>query len=194
MIFSKLGVIFVLALTQNIDDFLSGMAFGISRTLFSSRKLLPFMLGSTLAMLVAMELGHFFSKIFSQMLTNYVSALLLVGLGLRMIWKTCFLGSKCDDNQELPDLKKDLTGFWVLFMLGMALGIDDVVEAVGLSMAKFPVFLTVLIFKTVQLIAVFSGSLLGYLGLSKINPPKLDLIPGIIIIFLGLKQLFLGNC
>jgi putative Mn2+ efflux pump MntP len=52
--------------------------------------------------------------------------------------------------------------------------------------------MTVLVFKVVQLITILAGAQLGYLGLSKIKVPKLNFIPGIIMIFLGLKQLFLS--
>lgn len=168
------------------------MAFSIRKTVFSTRTLIPFMPGSTLSMLVAMELGRFLTEILTEMLTNYLSAFLLVGLGVWMIWKTWSPGSKFDDNLEFSDGKKDFGGFWVMFTLGMALGIDDVVEAIGLSMVKFPVIMTVLVFKVVQLITILAGAQLGYLGLSKIKVPKLNFIPGIIMIFLGLKQLFLS--
>ncbi len=190
MFFSHLWIIFILALFQNFDDFMSGLAFGMSKNVFTTRILIPFILGSASAMLVAMELGRILSEVLSKVLTNYLSAILLVGLGIWMTWKTWYPDSKVDDNPESSDPKKDFYGFWATFALGMALGIDDVIEAIGLSMAKFPVIITVLVFKTVQLVAVLAGAQLGYLGLSKIKLPKLDFIPGFIIIILGLKQLF----
>lgn len=191
MSLSHLWIIFILALFQNFDDFMSGVAFGMSKKIFSPRILIPFMLGSTSAMLVAMELGRMLSEFLNRVLTNYLSTILLLGIGIWMIWKTWYPDAEPENSSISSEPHKNLYSFWATYMLGMALGVDDVIEAIGLSMAKFPVLITVLIFKTVQLVAVLCGAQLGSLGISKIKLPNLDFIPGIIIIILGLKQLLL---
>lgn len=189
MFLSQLWTIFILALSENIDDFIIGVAYGLRKAVISVKTLVIILMGSTFAMFVAMELGKFLSNILSKTIGTYLSVLLLVGLGCWMIWDNWRSDFEPDSDSELPDQGTDPIGFWETFLLGMALGMDDIIESIGLAMAGFPVVLTVIIFKLLQVIALFTGAQLGYLGLAKIRVPKLDVIPGLILILLGLKQL-----
>jgi putative Mn2+ efflux pump MntP len=88
------------------------------------------------------------------------------------------------------DLNKTVN-IWEAFYLGAALGVDDFAEAIGLGVAGFPVALTVFFFKLSEVIMISAGMYLAYQGMAvnKFNE-RIKYIPGIILIGVGIKQLF----
>lgn len=57
--------------------------------------------------------------------------------------------------------------FWETYFVGLGLGVDDFAQALGLSLAGFPIILTVCLLEASEVIALFSGNFLSLKGFSK---------------------------
>lgn len=187
--FTKLGTILILSIFQNIDDLMMGFAYSLRKEPIPFKAIVTIFVGSAISMILAMELGKFLSGVLTEKIEAFFSAFLLAGLGIRIIWKYWRSQPDEDSYSELPKEKADTFNFLDALLLGMALGMDDNVEAVGLAMIGFPVGLTVFIFKFMAFLSFCSGIIIGRFGFSKLPLKRLEFLPGVILILLGIKQL-----
>jgi putative Mn2+ efflux pump MntP len=182
---------FFLSLALSVDDMVVGVSYGLRKTMIPLKNLLLIVVGSTVSMYVAMLLGKFVISFLNVNTTRYLSFILLAGLGCRVMFNAWQESKKSGLIRQTTYSKwSDPLSVWESLYLGVALGIDDFAEALGLAVAGFPIILTVFLFKLSEVIAIYSGSLLGKKELSKFINAKLAFIPGITLISVGIWQLF----
>ena len=182
---------FFISLSLSIDDLVVGVSYGLRKTLIPFKTVLMIVLGSTISMLVTMYVGNMLTSHLTGTIARLISFCLLVGLGSGAIIKVV---------QEIKQNKTNLNGEkayfkWSpilsekeAFYLGLALGVDDFAEALGLAVAGFPIIITVLLFKFSEIIAILGGTYLAAKNLSKYISSKLAFVPGITLIIVGIWQ------
>ena len=192
MFIKTLFATFVISLSLSVDDLVVGVSYGLRKTRILFKTVLMIVLGSTLSMLIAMYFGKLITSHLTGIIARIISFCLLVGLGCWAIFKVW---------QEIKQNKTGLTGEATFFKwsavlnekeafsLGLALGVDDFAEALGLAVAGFPIIITVLLFKLSEVIAILLGAYLGAKKFSKYISSKLAFVPGITLIIVGIWQL-----
>jgi len=185
--------IFLLALTLSVDDFSVGVAYGLFKTRLPFKSLLIMILGSATSTYGIMLIGKFIFTSMPDYITDWLSAIILVGIGCKMIyngWKEEHDCSKLVKEPSVSSSNSKLVNFWETYLIGLGLGVDDFAQALGLSLAGFPIVLTVLLLEVAELIALLSGNFLALKGFSKKINGRLSIIPGIVLILVGIYNLF----
>lgn len=184
--------IFILALTLSVDDFSVGVAYGLYKIRITFKSLMIIVLGSATSTYGAMLIGRYIFTSMPAYITQWLSAIILATIGCKILYnarkerndKSKFLKSKPFFKREPRKM-----GFWETYVVGFGLGIDDFAQAVGLSLAGFPVVITVLLLEAAEVIAILSGNYLAFKGLSKKVNGKLSIIPGIVLIMVAVWQI-----
>jgi putative Mn2+ efflux pump MntP len=166
-----------------------GLAYGLRKEPIPFKAIVTIFLGSAFSMILAMELGKVLSGVLNEHIEMWLSVILLTGLGIRIIWENCRSKPEEPPYATLPQEQAATFNLLDAWFMGMVLGMDDNVEAVGLAMIGFPVALTVVIFKVMAFFAFCTGIVIGNFGYSKLPLRRLEILPGIILILLGIKQL-----
>jgi putative sporulation protein YtaF len=185
--------IFLVALTLSVDDFSVGIAYGLHKVRLPLKNLVFILLGSATSTWGIMLLGKFIFTSIPKLIADVIGFIILSTLGGKMIYQGWADKKDSEQNIESRLLSQDTTKSTNLrqsLSLGLALGIDDFAEALGLGVAGFPVVLTVLFLEVAELIAILSGNYLAFKGLSKKMNRKLSILPGIVLVFIALYQLF----
>jgi putative Mn2+ efflux pump MntP len=191
MSFKTLIIAFLLSLSVSVDDMAVGVSYGLRRVRMQFLPMVTMVMGSTISMLFAMELAKLLTASLSHTVTTYMAAVLLTALGCGTLYRG---RRECLDRdvrgEKSENSLREGVPLWESFYLGLALGVDDFAEAVGLALAGFPILLTVGLFKLSEVITVLLGAWLGYHGVTKVLRCRLRYIPGIVLILVGLYQLF----
>lgn len=202
--------IILFALSANLDSFTVGLSYGIKK--INLTPLINILIASitSLGTFIAMSIGLAISKFLSIKSANIIGSIMLIGIG---VWLTVdffrktnnnnkTLKSSCDtgnltasqildnpeqadvDNSGSIDVKESLA-------LGLALTINNFGLGLGASIAGLNIFLTVLFTFFSSIITIKLGEIVGKKYLSKLFGKLAPLISSIIIIIIGLYELFL---
>lgn len=185
--------IFLLALTLSVDDFSVGVAYGLFKTRLPFKSLLIMILGSATSTYGIMLIGKFIFTSMPDYITDWLSAIILVGIGCKMIyngWKEEHDCSKLVKEPSVSSSNSKLVNFWETYLVGLGLGVDDFAQALGLAVAGFPIVITVCLLEVAEVIALLSGNLLALKGFSKKINGKLNIIPGVVLLAVALYQVF----
>ena len=185
--------IFILSLTLSVDDFSVGVAYGLFKIKIPFKTLIVTVLGSATSTWGVMLLGRFIFKSMPDYITDWASAIILWCVAC----KTLYSGWKQkNDSAGLLDthsfISKDSKSVSILetYVVGLGLGVDDFTQALGLSIAGFPIVLTVILLEVSELIAILSGNYLAFKGFSKKVNGRLSIIPSILLILIGIYEIF----
>ena len=183
--------IFILALTLSADDFSVGVAYGLFKTRLPFKSLMILVLGSATSTYGIMLTGKFIFTSMPDYITKWLSAIILGVIGCKMLyngWKEKDDYSELVNKNSISSNNLKSVSFWETYFIGLGLGVDDFAEALGLSLAGFPIVLTVLLVEAAEVIALFSGNFLALKGFSKKTNGKLSMIPGIVLLLVALYQ------
>ena len=185
--------LFILALTLSVDDFSVGVSYGLFKTRLSFKSLMILVLGSATSTYGVMLVGKFIFTSMPSYITTCISVIILGTIGCKMIyngWKQKDEYSELAKNNPLsPDDSKQV-GFLETYLVGLGLGVDDFAQALGLTIAGFPIILTVCVLEVAEVIALLSGNFLALKGFSKKINGRLSMIPGIVLLLVALYQVF----
>lgn len=184
--------IFILALTLSADDFSVGVAYGLNKIRLPFKKLVIMVLGSATSTYGIMLLGSFAFTSLPSNITSWLSATVLGVIGCKMLYtgwkgKNDNVKSVNEDSMDSNNLR--VVSFWETYLVGLGLGVDDFAQALGLSLAGFPVVLTVCVLEVSEMIMILFGNFLALKGLSKKISGKLSIIPGVILLLVALYQI-----
>lgn len=180
----------LLSLSLSVDGMAVGISYGLRRVRMRFLPLAVMLMGSTIAMTAAMDLAKVITAPLDETVTKCLSAALLTALGswtLYRGWRECAAAGPVEEPEEATSAGD--VNLWESFYLGLALGADDFAEAAGLATAGCSVGFTVVIFKLSELIMILVGSELGFHGVTKILRRRLRLVPGLVLMGVGLWQL-----
>ncbi|MEN6349127.1 MAG: sporulation membrane protein YtaF [Syntrophomonas sp.] len=207
-----LGIL-LFGLAVSGDGFLVGVAYGIKKIKIPFPSLAVIALSSALAVTVSMICGKGLSTIFSEKTAATIGAVMLIAIGLYYLLGACreTIENLDNDGQE-PLLTLTIKPMGIIvqilkeparadfdssgdistreaFFLGLALAMDALGAGVGVAMAGYNIFLTALSVGMLKFILVNSGICLG----SKMNGKRLQnisaLIPGLILVVIGVLAL-----
>jgi putative Mn2+ efflux pump MntP len=184
--------IFILALTLSADDFSIGVAYGLFKTRLPFKSLMILVLGSATSTYGIMLLGKFIFTSMPDYISTWLSAFILGGIGCKMLyngWKQKDDYSDFVNKDPFSSNNLKSVSFLEVYFVGLGLGVDDFAQALGLSLAGFPIILTVLLLETAEVIALLSGNFLALKGFSKKASKKLSIIPGIVLLLVALYQI-----
>lgn len=196
MVFIKFVInfftIFILALALSADDFSIGIAYGLFKTRISVKTLLIMVLGSAVSTYGIMLIGKFVFTSMPSSVTAWLSAIILAAIGIKMLYQG--LKEKCAPSEVISQKSPHLNGsksvgFFETFLVGLGLGVDDFAQALGLSLAGFPVILTVFVLELAEMLAILGGNYLAYKGFSKKVNGNLTIIPGIVLLMVAVWQI-----
>jgi len=184
---------FILTLTLSIDDFSVGVAYGLYKTKLSFKSLMIMVLGSATSTYGVMLIGKFIFRNMPDYVTTAASVIILGSIGCKMIyngWKEKDNYSELANNNPLSTIDSKPVGFLQTYLVGLGLGVDDFAQALGLSVAGFPIVITVCLLEVAEVIALLSGNVLALKGFSKKINGKLNIIPGVVLLAVALYQVF----
>jgi putative Mn2+ efflux pump MntP len=184
--------IFILALTLSADDFSIGVAYGLFKTRLPFKSLMILVLGSATSTYGIMLMGKFVFTSMPDYITKWLSAIILGVIGCKMLyngWKEKDDYSELVNKNPLSSSNLKSVSFLETYFVGLGLGVDDFAEALGLSLAGFPIVLTVLLLEAAEVIALFSGNFLALKGFSKKVNGRLSMVPGTVLLIVALYQI-----
>ena len=200
--------IIVFSVALSLDGFGVGLAYGLRKIRIPLPSFLVICLSSATAVAFSMLLGRFIASCVSGEAAELIGAFSLIAVGTWILLQNFVrnimpasvvyqmsvpgLGIMIKILKEPEEADLDQSGEISIkeaFFLGMALAMDALGAGFGAAMSGFSPLLTILFVALAKLILVAGGLFLGnQYSLEKVKG-EASLVPGGIIIFLGLKKL-----
>lgn len=211
--------IIVFAFALSLDGFGVGVSYGFRKIKIPWKSLLIICISSASAIAVSMFAGKMLASILSTHIAELIGglALILVGLWLLIqVWVNRLTPKSTGEITELenpfhvfkisiPSLglivnvlkepaKADLDSSGTIslnesLLLGFALAMDALGAGLGAAMTGFHPVITPLVVGVVKLVLVKTGLYLGSHNLLSTLQNKLEILPGLIILIMGLSKL-----
>jgi putative sporulation protein YtaF len=199
---------FIFSLSANIDNFTVAMSYGINKIKIGLLSNLLIALISSLGTLISMSLGLIIIKIISASVANLFGCVILILIGISFIidfFKKRFkiqslnFETKNDfsiykailDYPEIVDINKSGTlEVKESFTLALALTLNNFGLGIGVSITGINIFLTTSLTFIFSLLSIFIGYFIGKKYLSKLFGNYATLFSGILIIMLGIYEIF----
>ncbi|SMB92930.1 putative sporulation protein YtaF [Desulfonispora thiosulfatigenes DSM 11270] len=211
--------IVVFAIALSLDGFGVGVSYGFRKIKIPWKSLMIICISSASAIAVSMFAGKMLASILSPNIAEFIGglALILVGLWLLIqVWANRLTPKETGLNGEvehplpvfkisIPSLglivnvlkepiKADLDSSGTISMnesllLGFALAMDALGAGLGAAMTGFHPVITPIIVGLVKLVLVTTGLYMGSHNLLNNLQKKLEILPGLIILIMGLSKL-----
>jgi putative sporulation protein YtaF len=195
---------FVFALSANIDNFTVGIAYGIKKFQIDLKSNVLIAAITGIGTFVSMTIGYIISKFLSAKVSNILGAAILIGIGIWLIIDYFLKKGNCrnidkskincieildnpekadEDNSGFIDIKESIT-------LAFALTINNFGLGIGASISGLNIFLTTFLTFIFSILTIILGYFLGKSYFSKLLGKYASLFSGIIIVLLGLYEIF----
>lgn len=190
-------IILIIALAVSIDSFAVGIAYGIKNTYISFLSIMIIIFISMSLFLISMLSGALIINMLPPFLAKIISAFILITIGTWRL-KESVNKYKSNKNKVYNIIKKpseadiDISGTIdsrEALILGFALAIDNIGVGISSSSGNSYIFLTVAAVGIFNFLFIKIGQYLGKVfTLTKYND-KISLLPGQLLIALGLTKL-----
>ncbi|MCD5407039.1 MAG: sporulation membrane protein YtaF [Desulfotomaculum sp.] len=214
----ELIAIIIFALALNMDAFGTGIAYGIRRIKIPFNSVLIISLMSVIAISISMIAGHLLTGILSESLARQLGGILLIILGIWLLIQ-CRPNSKNGTAKQhqkeklqktvlklrlkmlglviqvlREPVKADLDKSGVIssreaLLLGYALALDAFGAGFAVAMIGFNLIITVVVVGLGHILMIYSGLILGSRFIATNIGPKMAVIPGLILIIIGIFKL-----
>lgn len=189
--------VILLAVAVSIDGFGAGLACGIGRVKIPVLSIVLMGLAAGGAVLCSMLIGSLVGALLAPVLAKIIGGLLLIGFGLLMVWhlgkeedKGGLLGLLNEPSQADADHSGSISAREAV-ILGLALALDGFGAGFGAALAGFSPLATGLAVAVTKILFVSSGCKLGYMASGTQIAQQIKVLPGLIIIGLGVLKIFL---
>lgn len=195
--------VFLFSLSANIDSFTVGLAYGMKNIKVDYKSNTLIAIITSIGTFIAMGIGLLTKQFIPVRILSIIGCLILMGLGLTMILNSFKNKKQEDEDYELSytdilikpqradidksgyiDMKEAVT-------LGFALSLNNFGLGVGASVTGINIYLTTVFTFILSILCIIVGVEVGKRYISQTLRQYADLISGIIILFLGLYELFL---
>lgn len=195
--------VFLFSLSANIDSLTVGLAYGMKNIRVDYKSNILIAIITSVGTFMAMGLGLFTKKFIPVHIISIMGCLILILLGLTMILNSFKNKTQIDEDDELSytdilikpqradvdksgyiDMKEAVT-------LGFALSLNNFGLGVGASATGINIYLTTVFTFILSILCILIGVEIGKRYISQTFKQYADLISGIVILFLGLYELFL---
>ncbi len=212
----NLFAILMLALAISLDGLIVGITYGLKEIKLNYLPVLIISLASGIMILISMSLGRFIAQFLAPVWAARLGGIMLMGIGSWLFYQslhTLITEGSCKNEtspQEILSFKISSLGLIVNILkepsaadmdysgaiskqealfLGIALALDAFGAGMGAAMIGYQPLLTAVLVAVCKLGLLTSGIYIGKnLVQSKIST-KLKLLPGLILILLGLTKL-----
>lgn len=208
--------IILFAIALSLDGLGVGIAYGVRQIRVPVSSLVIISITSACAIGLSMLMGHLLSKVVSPVMAENLGAAILVLVGIWIVIQTWIQRKHMDDPQTEQQetqlvairikplgvviqilkepAKADLDQSGVIagreaVLLGLALAMDALGAGLGAAMAGFKPIITPLVVGAVKFCLVGMGVFLGRNFIAGWLGDKATVIPGWVLILLGLKQM-----
>ncbi|MTI79630.1 MAG: sporulation membrane protein YtaF [Firmicutes bacterium] len=214
----ELLTIAVFALALNMDALGTGVAYGVRNIKIPLSSVIIISLMSVLSISTSMALGHMLANVIPEELTHRLGGVILMGIGIWLLIQAWQETKDSDDNeQQTDDLEKtlmcirikalglaiqvlrepskaDLDKSGVIspqeaVLLGAALAMDAFGAGFAVSMMGFDPILTAVVVGLGHVVLTYAGLMLGSGFAATSIGQKMAVLPGFILIALGLFKL-----
>lgn len=191
------------ALSANIDSFIVGMSYGIKKSNISLIRSTVISLVTLAGTIISILMGTQISHCLPSSCTQLIGCILLIGLGLFYIFKpflSYILGKfkkrelKATETATDP-LKREPSKAALLTMreglfLGLALSINNFGMGIGASITGLKLVPTAVLSLIVSVIFLYGGNVIGKTKMPHISDRTADVISGLILVGLGIYEIF----
>jgi len=199
--------IFLFALALSLDGFGMGLSYGLRKIKIVFSSLLIICLSSAMAIIVSMLFGEMLGSFLSERTASFLGACILIIVGIWISLQNYFLNLVGPHiySLDVPQLgivinilkepvQADLNrsgeiDFKEAFLLGFALAMDALGAGFGAALAGYSFLWTPLMVAVIEFIMINAGVLLGKKLCFSDLQKGITLIPGGMIIILGLTKL-----
>lgn len=171
-----------------MDCFAVSIAYGVSIPKIYLKHALKIALAFGIFQSLLAFLGAFFAvklHSFLEGFENYLSAALLISIGLKMVFEKI----KAKKNETENKFKSPHLKWGLLLLLALATSIDAFAAGFSLTLSKSPMVLSLSLIGAASFILSFLGVYIGEKA-GHFFEDKMELIGGIILIGLGIKNFF----
>lgn len=180
----QLVYLFIIAILNSIDNIGVGVAYSIAGIKVKLSKNILIALIAFIVSFLAALFGQLISHYLNNTECTIISMLLLILMGTNMIY-TSFSKKKNNDLNNINELD-----FKEALSVGIALALDDVSSSVSSSLIGYSAFMTSFPYFIISLVIFFCGNY-ALKFITKFNlGKKPTIIAGILMIFIGIFQLF----
>lgn len=176
--------LFIIAILNSIDNIGVGVAYSIAgiKVKLSKNLLIAFL--AFIVSYISALFGQLISYFLSDTQSAFISMLLLVLMGIRIIY-TSFSKKNHNDLNNVKDLS-----FKEALSVGIALAIDDVSSSVSSALIGYGAFMTSFPYFIISLVIFFSSNYTGRF-FTKFNfGNKPTIVAGILMILIGIFEFF----
>lgn len=176
--------LFIIAILNSIDNIGVGVAYSIAgiKVKFSKNILIAFI--AFIVSYISALFGQVISYFLSDTQSAFISMLLLVLMGIRIIYAS-FSKNKNNDLNKVKELS-----FKEALSIGIALAIDDVSSSVSSALIGYSAFMTSFPYFIISLAIFFSSNYTAKF-ITKFNlGNKPTIVAGILMILIGIFQFF----
>ena len=182
-------------ISANTDNFVVGLSYGIKKIKIGLVSNLLIALISLVGTILSMSVGKIIFDFVPENASNLIGSIILILIGSWTIVKPLFKKIRSDDVLENPekvdkdnsssiDAKESVT-------LAFALTINNVGLGIGASITGLNIVITSSLTFIFSLSMIMIGYVLGSYCLSKVFSKKATIISGLIIIALGIYEMFI---
>jgi putative sporulation protein YtaF len=211
--------IFILALAVSLDGFIVGITYGLKKIKIGLLPILIISLASGMTVLASMTLGRLLASFLSSSGAEKIGGILLIFIGIWLLYQSIIEFLHTNDNKdnnednpkEIFTFKIDSLGLIINILkepvkadfdysgainnrealfLGIALALDAFGAGFAAAMTGYDSFVTAISVSSFNFILLTAGIYLGKQIQSTVLGDKIRLLPGIILILLGLSKLF----
>ncbi|MPQ44104.1 sporulation membrane protein YtaF [Clostridium tarantellae] len=190
----KIISILLFAIASNLDNFAVAVSYGMKKIKIEIVSNLIISFISALGTFLSMYLGMIILKFINNKITNILGATILILIGIYFIADYFYkrdketlvkYPEKADkDNSKVIDTKEAI-------LLGIGLNINNLGTGIGACITGLNIYLTTFIVFISSFVFIVLGYILGNKLLSNLFGKISTLISGILIIILGLYELFI---
>jgi putative sporulation protein YtaF len=205
----------ILALAVSFDGFGTGVSYGIRKIRIPALSIIIIAICSATIMFLSMQLGNVLFHWLPQRAANGVGAFILIAVGIWAIIQAWIQQAGDDDEVEEPKklLYLELRRLGLVIeilrrparadldrsgnispmeavVLGTALSLDAFGAGIGARLVGLPALPTAAVIGAACGLFLFAGLRLGFVLASKQRLQRLTLLPGIVLILIGMFKLF----
>lgn len=195
----------VFAFIANIDNFTVGIAYGIKKIKIGIYSNLVIALITGIGTFFSMSIGLIISKNIGVFSSSIIGGIILVSIGIYFIWdslpkndiiikdksngKNYFQLLESPEKADMDksghiDIKEAIT-------LALALSLNNLGLGIGAIISGLNIFIITIFTFLFSIITIYIGYILGDSYLSKILGKYATMVSGILIIILGLYEIFI---